>query len=329
MKAIVLSNDLTSPATAWSEWPDPVAKPGWVVVEIKAASLNRNDAMTIDDRGAMKTSAVIGSDGVGVVCSLGEGVETCEVGDEVVILPSLFWGDNEAFTHEDFEILGGPTQGALAQFITVPAANVFTKPGRLSWQETAALPLAGVTAWRALVTQGGLVAGQRVLLTGASGGVASFAIMITKAIGAEVFVTTSSQAKLDAATELGASGGVLREDSWELALAEHGPFDLILDSSGKDWSILIGTLRPGGTLVSIGRTVQNIAEVVVRDLFVGQHRLLGSSMGSPSDFAALLEHVENTTWVPAIDAVLKMSDCAEAFDRLNSAGRYGKIVLEP
>ncbi len=327
MKAIVVDNDPLGPPTSWLDWPDPVARPGWVIVEILAAALNRNDAMTVADRTARDAPAVIGADGAGVIAAIGADVDGWEVDDEVVILPSLWWGDDERYPDKRFEILGDATQGTFAQLVAIPAENVFHRPERLSWNETAALPLAGLTAWRALMTQGQLGAGGRVLITGASGGVASMAIMMAHAVGAEVLVTTSSPAKLESALAIGAASGIVRDDGWEKSLNDVDPFDVVLDSSGSSWPVLIDNLSPGGTLVSIGRTVRNISEVVVRDLFVGQRKIIGSSMGSPREFAALLQHVGDAQWKPAIDSVIEMSQPTGAFTRLDEPDRNGKVVF--
>ena len=327
MKAIVVSQDPIQPPLSWLDWPDPIVRPGWVVVELVAAALNRHDAMNVEDRTTRKSPSVIGSDGAGKIAAIGSDVGGWKVGDEVIILPSLWWGDYERSPSSAFEILGDVTQGTFAQLIAIPQENIFRRPERLSWNEAAALPLAALTAWRALMTQGQLAPGGSLLVTGSSGGVASFAIMMAQAVGAGVTVTTSSSAKLESALALGATAGVVREDGWEDSLRDLGPFDVILDSAGASWPVLVSSLSPGGTLVAIGRTARNLAEVVVRDLFVGQRRIVGSSMGSPREFAALLEHVSGAEWVPVVDSVFEMSRPDDAFARLDERDRNGKVVL--
>lgn len=310
------------------EWPDPVAAPGWITVRVEAAGLNRNDWMNVAGRTSRLAPGVIGADGAGVVADVGSGVEAWQAGDEVMILPSLWWGDLEAHPGRRFEILGDTTAGTFAEYVSVPAENVFRRPARLSWTQAAALPLAGVTAWRALVTQGGLVGGHRLLVTGASGGVASFAIQIADAIGAEVYVTTSTQAKLEGAVALGAGGGVVRGPGWEDELLVLGPFDVVLDSAGANWPQLVESLVSGGTLVSIGRTSSEVAQIPIHQLFIGQRRVVGSTMGSPREFAALLDHVNRNSWVPLVDSVFGLDTADAAFARLNHRDRVGKVVLE-
>lgn len=327
MKAIVVSQDPIQPPVSWLDWPDPIVRPGWVVVELVAAALNRHDTMNVAARTTRNSPSVIGSDGAGVIVAIGSDVDCWQVGTEVVILPSLWWGDYERSPSSAFEILGDITQGTFAQLIVIPQENVFRRPERLSWIQSAALPLAALTAWRALMTQGQLAPGERLLVTGASGGVASFAIMMAHAVGAEVSVTTSSSAKLETALTLGATSGVVRQEGWEESLSELGQFDVVLDSSGAGWPALVKSISPGGTLVSIGRTARDFAEVVVRDLFVGQRRIVGSSMGSPREFVALLAHVKDTEWVPLVDSVFKMSEPVAAFARIDGSDRNGKVVL--
>ncbi len=329
MKAVVLASGSTESALEWTDWPDPVSGPGWVTVKVLAAALNRNDAMNVDERELRPGRTVIGADGAGVVAEVGDGIEGIVVGDAVVILPSLWWGDIEAHPGPGFEILGDTTAGTFAEYVSVPAENVYRCPERLSWAHAAALPLAGVTAWRALVTQGGLRQGQRLLVTGASGGVATFAIQIADAVGAEVHVTTSSESKLDDAAALGAKAGVVRDPGWESALLDLGPFDVVLDSAGASWPLLVKALAPGGTLVSIGRTTKEQADVPIRELFLGQRRILGSTMGSPRQFAALLDHITDSDWEPLVDSTFAFSAPDDAFARLDHRSRVGKVVLEP
>jgi len=328
LNALVLSSDSSEPAFQWMEWPGPITAPGWVTVKVQAAGLNRNDSMNVAGRASRSGPGVIGADGAGVVAEVGSGVDAWQVGDEVVVLPSLWWGDIEAHQGQTFEILGDTTPGTFAEFVSVPAENVFPRPARLSWAQAAALPLAGITAWRALVTQGGLVHGQRLLVTGSSGGVASFAIQIAHAIGAEVHVTTSTPAKLEAAVALGAVGGVVRGAGWGDELRAINPFDVVLDSAGANWPLLVESLVPGGTLVSIGRTSSEDAQIPLHQLFIGQRRVVGSTMGSPTEFAAVLDHVNLSSWVPLIDSTFGFDTPDTAFARLDHRDRVGKVVLE-
>ncbi len=171
------------------------------------------------------------------------------VGREVIINPSLDWGGRESAQDEAFSILGLPRDGTLAEKISVPVANLSPKPAHLGWEEAAALPLAGLTAYRALFARAHLKAADRVLITGIGGGVALFALQFAVAHGATVFVTSSSGEKISRAVALGAAGGAnYKEEGWAAALARaREPFDVIVDSAGGEgFNDLIELAAPGG-----------------------------------------------------------------------------------
>jgi NADPH:quinone reductase-like Zn-dependent oxidoreductase len=308
------------------ELPDPVPGPGQVRVDLVTAALNRRDYW-IRIGGRAPLPAVLGSDGAGVVSAVGEGVDGAREGDEVVINPSLDWGPREDASGPDFRILGVPDQGTYAERIVVAAAQVRPKPQRLSWLEAAALPLAGLTAWRAVVTHAEAGPGRTLLVPGAGGGVATFAVQIAAALGARVVVTSGSPEKLERACALGAVGGAdYRDDDWP---EQVGPVDAVIDSVGAAaWPGAFRALRPGGRLVNFGGTGGRIAEVDVDKLFFGYLRIQGTTMGSPREFDALLEHVEQADWRPVIDSVFPLRDAAAAHARLDMPDRFGKIVLE-
>jgi zinc-binding alcohol dehydrogenase/oxidoreductase len=307
------------------DWPDPEPGPGEVRVDLAAAALNRRDWWIV--RGGDRAEpAVLGSDGVGVVSALGEGVESVTVGDEVVINPALDWGPSEEAGGPDFRILGVPDQGTFAERIVVAAHQVRPRPRNLTWVEAAALPLAGLTAWRAVVTLAGAAPGKTILVPGAGGGVATFAIQIAAALGARVLVTSSSPEKIARAEGFGAAGGVdYREEGWWDRL---GVVDAVVDSIGLQvWPGALKALRPGGVLVSFGDTGGGEASVDVATLFFGWLRIQGTTMGSPREFDALLAHVAEASWRPIVDSVYPLPDAARALERLDAPDRVGKIVL--
>lgn len=330
MKAAVTSPHPTDVPASVREVPIPEVPRTWILVEVHAAALNRLDAMMVADRESLERPTVFGADGAGVVVQVGEGVTSVRVGDEVVISPSLWWGDDPAAPGAHYEILGAPTDGTHAEYVAVPAENVVQKPARLTWAQAAALPLAGVTAWRALVTRGRLAAGETVVVAAASSGVGSLAVRIASALGARVVAISSTSDKLDEASAAGADHVVLRTSptfAQDLLAATNGRADLALDPTGALWEPLLKSLRPGGRLVAVGRMASNTATVPVHTVFWKQVDILGSSMGSPSDFASFIDHVARTGWLPAIDSSYSLDAIEAAYARLDSPDRGGKVVL--
>ena len=325
MRAVILHEHGGPDHLVPAELPDPEPLPGEVVVDLVAAALNHRDVWQRTAPG--NHGAVLGSDGAGVVSQLGEGVTGVEIGQEVVINPSVGWGDREDAPAPGWAILGVPRQGTYAERIAIPADHVRPRPPRLSWHESAALPLAGLTAWRALVTRGGVQQGMRVLITGAGGGAATFLVQIARAHGAEIVVTSSNDETIARAIELGAARGVRYTDSdWP---EQVGEVDLIVDSAGTPaWAGALQCLRRGGTMVSFGRTAGNVAEIDLPSLFYGQWNVLGTTMGSPREFDAMLEHVHEASWTPVVDSVFPLEQAAAAHERLEQPGRFGKVVLE-
>jgi len=325
MRAIILHTHGGPEQLVPAEIPDPAPLPDEVVVDLTAAALNRRDVWQRSAPG--NDGAVLGSDGAGRVSALGSDVTGIAVGDEVVINPSVGWGDAEDAPAEGWAILGVPRQGTYAERIAIPAADVRPRPHELTWHESAALPLAGLTAWRALVTRGRVQPGMRVLVTGAGGGAATFLVQIARAFGAEVTVTSSSDQKIARSIELGAAHGVRYTDpGWP---AQVGEVDLVVDSAGAPaWPGALDCLRRGGTLVSFGRTGGVSTELEIPRLFYGQWNLLGTTMGSPREFDQLLAHVRQARWRPVVDSVYPLDDAAAAHARLEQPDRFGKVVLE-
>src|ERR1700710_2714276 len=178
---------------------------GEVVVDLRAAALNRRDLRVIGGGWPGVTAPLVpGSDGARLGPSLGCGVSGLSEGDEVLILPALDWGDDPAVLGPHFRILGGPDDGTFAEQVRVPAENVFAKPARFSFEEAAALPLAGLTTWRALFTRGRLRSGETVLVQGAGARTSTFAVQFARAAGGRVYVTSGSAEKIERAVEHGA-----------------------------------------------------------------------------------------------------------------------------
>lgn len=319
------------PGFALEHVDDPVPGPGEVVVALRTAALNRRDWWIWTDPDSCTLPVTMGSDGAGVVSAVGQEVDGVAVGDEVVVDATLGWGEREDEPGEAFDILGVPLDGTFAEQVVVPATNVAPRPARLTWEEAAALSLAGLTAWRAVVTCAGARPGATVLVTGAGSGVSTFAVQIAVALGARVFVTTSTDAKLARALELGATAGCsYRDPAWPERIVElaGGELDAAVDSyGGPSWAGALRTLRRGGTLVSFGDTGGTRATVEVADVYWQWRRVLGTTMGSPREYRALLAHVETASWRPVVDSVYPLAEIAAAARRLDDPERFGKIVL--
>lgn len=317
---------------AFQSVPDPVAAPGQAVVRVRAAALNHRDLwIQLGQYANMKLPLVPGSDGAGVVESVGSAADQAWVGREVIINPALDWGGDPRAQGPKFRILGMPDAGTFAEKISIPVANLAPKPAHLNWTQAAALPLAGLTAWRALFTRAGLVTGEKVLVTGIGGGAALYALQFAVAAGAEVWVTSSSPEKISRAQSLGAKGGVnYREADWvtKLQSAAGGLFDVIVDSAGGDGFLsLIELTKPGGRLAFFGATTGNPKGFDLRRGFFRQINILGTTMGSPVDFAGMTSFVERHRIVPIVDQVFPLAQTEQAFRHMESAAQFGKIGL--
>jgi NADPH:quinone reductase-like Zn-dependent oxidoreductase len=312
--------------------PDPIALPGQAVVRLKTAALNHRDLFI--QQGlypGIKLPVIPGSDGAGVVESVGGAADQAWVGREVIINPALDWGDDPRAQGPQFRILGLPDSGTFAERIAIPVANLAPKPAHLTWEQAAALPLTGLTAWRALFTRAQLKPGEKVLVTGAGGGGALFALQFATAAGAQVWVTSGSPEKIARAQALGAAGGVnYRDANWGRALqaAAAGLFDVIVDSAGGDgFASLVELTRPGGRIVFYGATNGNPKGLDLRKSFFRQINILGTTMGSPADFAGMTAFVAQHKIVPIVDRVFLLADTEAALRHMESGAQFGKIVL--
>jgi len=315
------------------EVPTPAPGPGEVLVRLHAAALNHRDVWIQKGQYAgLKFPCILGSDGAGTVQAVGEGVDTVQQGQRVLINPGMHWGDKPSAQAKDFQILGLPQDGTFAEYVCVLARYVHSLPNHLSFVEAAALPLGGLTAYRALFTRAQLQPGERVLISGVGGGVALLALQMAVASGAEVWVTSSSEDKIDRAVALGAKGGAnYHTDNWpaELTKRAGGGFDVIVDSAaGEGFNHLIDAAAPGGRIVFYGATQGDIPEVPARKIFWKQLSLLGTTMGTEQDFADLLTLMEDKKLVPFIDKVFPWHEGEAALRRMDDGAQFGKIVLE-
>jgi len=311
--------------------PDLVAAPGQAVVRLKAAALNHRDLWTqLGLYPNIKLPITLGSDGAGVVTSAGSPADQSWVGREVIINPSLDWGPDPRAQGAAYRILGLPDNGTFAEQVAISVANLAPKPAHLSWEQAAALPLAGLTAWRALFTRAQLKPGERVLVTGVGGGAALFALQFAVAAGAPAWVTSGSPEKIARAQTLGAAGGGnYRDADWAESMQKQaGRFDVIVDSAGGDgFAKLIDLTTPGGRIVFFGATAGNPKGLDLRKCFFRQINLLGTTMGSPADFAGMTRFVETHKITPVVDRVFPLDQADTALRHMEAAAQFGKIGL--
>ncbi len=330
MQAAVL-NEINRPLEI-VEKEIPEAKTGEVLIKLKAAALNHRDLYIQKGQySRIKLPCILGSDGVGVIEDTGPNVSIGLIGQRVIINPSLDWGEHEEFQSRKFRVLGMPDDGTFAEYIAVPAANVFRAPDFLSDEEAAALPLAGLTAYRALFPKGSMTRGEKVFITGIGGGVALMSLLLARALDAQIFVSSSDAAKIEKAVGLGAEGGVLYTRSeWHKKIQENaGRFDLSIDGAGgPNFSKLAEIASPGGRIVNYGGTAGPIEGLSPQRLFWKQLTIKGSTMGSPEDFEHLLNFVSEHKIKPVIDSVYSLHSINEAFQRMESGQHFGKIVVK-
>ena len=333
MKAIVLEEIGGPDNLKIKEVGTPEPGPGEVRVKLQNSALNRRDYwITIGRYPRTSLPCIAGSDGAGTIDAVGTGVDDAVIGNEVVVYPAREWGNNEAVSGPDFRVLGMPDQGTFAEYICCPATDAYARPAHLSWEQSAAVPLAGLTAWRAVVTQAEVKAGQTVLVTGAGSGVSTFAIQWASALGAEVYVTSGSEEKIEKAKSIGAVGGIsYKQEEYHKALRKQaGGFNAIIDSAGgDDVNNLLSTLRPAGRFVFFGATLGSPSTgLEIPRLFFNQNRIQGTMMGSNAEFKAMLGFVSENKIEPVVDRVLPMSEAIKAHKLLESFGQMGKVVLQ-
>ncbi len=294
---------------------------GQVLVEVKAAALNHRDVwITKGMYPGITLPIVLGSDGAGL----------CE-GKEVIINPNHNWGDNEKFQSASYHILGLPTQGTFAENVVVGKDKIYPKPSHLSMKEAAALPLGGMTAFRALFTKCQAEQGERVLISGVGGGVALFAFQFAVAKGCEVWVTSGSDEKIEKAIKMGAKGGInYKNADWKDFGKKTGGFDVIIDSAGGDgFSQLVKLCKPGARICFYGGTRGNITKLNPQIIFWKQISIFGSTMGSDLEFKQMIDFVAEHKIVPVVDSVYSLSEGNKAFQRMEQGLQFGKIVLTP
>jgi NADPH:quinone reductase-like Zn-dependent oxidoreductase len=331
VKGIILNQSLPDKIEQ-KEIQLPELKDFEVRVKVKSAALNHRDEWCRQGLyPTLKNGVVLGSDCSGVVDAVGNQEDSHWIGKEVIVNPGFNWGDNQNAQSKEFRILGMPDHGTFAEYVQVPAHRLHPKPAHLNFDEAAGLPLCGVTAFRAVSFKGQVKKGDKVLVTGFGGGVAQFATQLAISMGAEVYVSSSSESKIQHAKELGAKDGFdYRKENWtETALAVTQGFDVIIDSAmGDTLSQLIKVLKPGGRIVIYGATMGDPPVLEARKLFWNQIQIIGTTMGSDRDFEEMLEFVNKHKINPVVDEVFELKDAVKAFDKMRAGLQTGKIILK-
>jgi zinc-binding alcohol dehydrogenase/oxidoreductase len=309
--------------------PEPAA--GEVRVRLRAAALNHRELWI--ERGqypGMRLPCTMGCDGAGVIDTLGQGVTPIAAGTEVTLYPGLDWGGDERFPAPQFGLLGMPGPGTVAEFVCVPAENAVVKPSCLTFEEAAASGLAGLTAWRGLVTKARLMSGERVLITGIGGGVATFALRFAVAMGATVLVTSGSAETLAKARELGATAGFnYNEPDWRKALSKvTGGIDVVFDGApASSYGNYARALNVGARVVLYGSTGGAQFTVNAPEVFLKNITIVGTNVGTLGEYRAMLAFFERHKIRPVVDRVFPLDQAAEALRYLETAHQFGKVVV--
>ena len=332
MKALILKTAEGPGSAAIEEVKTPRPAAGEVLVRLQAASLNHRELWI--SRGLYPTMSLpttMGADGAGIIEAVGDGVDGAQIGREVVLYPGLDWGNDERFPSDRFGLLGMPGPGTIAEAICVPASSVHGKPVHLNWAQAAALPVAGVTAFRALNAKSGLASGEKVLITGIGGGVATFGLLFAKEMGASVFVTSGSKETLDKAKQLGATDGFdYGEEQWAKKLrTASGGIDVVLDGApGPSLPSYMRALAMGARVVVYGSTGGPAFKANAPDLFLKHASILGTAMGSPAEFQAMLDFTSEHKIEPAIDRTFPFLEAPQALLHLEQGHGLGKVVID-
>jgi NADPH:quinone reductase-like Zn-dependent oxidoreductase len=312
-----------------------------VRVRIRAAALNHLDLFVVRGLpGVTITPAwILGADGTGIIDAVGDDVRGLKVGDSIVINPGIsdrtceYCLDGEQSLCVRFGILGEQLPGTIAGYVAVPAANVRAIPASIPADVAAAFTLATLTAWRMVTTRAGVQAGDEVLIWGIGGGVAIAALQICKYLGAHVWVTSSSDMKLERARALGADETInhAKTDVAKLIRdrTKKRGVDVVIDDVGvATWKQSLLALGRRGRLVTCGATSGPIVETDVRRLFWNQWSILGSTMGNDKEFDAIVEQFRSGKLYPPVDCVYPLAESRAAFERLEAGAQFGKVVVE-
>jgi zinc-binding alcohol dehydrogenase/oxidoreductase len=326
VRAVRIHEDGGPEVLVLDEVPDPAPAPGEVLVRLKASALNHLDVWIRKGMPSVPKPRILGADGAGVVEALGEGVTGFEPGDRVVLNPGIETSSG------GIHVIGEHADGTNAELIAVPATNVHPVPDGLSFEEAAAFPLVFETAYRMLVTRARLQEGEWVFAWGIGSGVSTAALAIAKAFGARVIVTSSSDAKLERARELGADVTLNHAtEDVKAAVKEatdgHGA-DIVVEHVGEaTWRTSLDIAAQDGRIAVCGATTGPNPPAQLHRIWWKQLSILGSTMGTGEDFAGAYELVASGRARPVVDQVFPLEEIRAAHERMEAGEQLGKIVL--
>ena len=338
MKAVRIHQFGGPEALIYEDVADPRPGFGQVLVRVRACALNHLDVWVRKGLPGVRLPHILGSDIAGEVAELGEGAAEFKVGQRVLVAPMHYCGrcakcvagvQNQC---REFTALGNAVDGGNCERIAVPAANLMAIPATLSFEQAASVPLVFLTAWHMLVGLARIRPGQTVLVLGGGSGVGIAAIQIAKMFHCRVLTTAGSEEKLDKARGLGADFGI---DHYQQKISDEvrkitsrEGVDVVIEHVGAaTWDESMRSLKSGGTLVTCGATTGPEVKVDLRHLFARQLSLLGSYMGTMSDFHEVMGHVFAGRLKPVVDRVFELQDLRSAHEYLEKSAMFGKVVV--
>jgi len=341
LKAVLFHTHGGPEVLQYTDFPTPDPGAGEVLIRLKAAALNRMDLWVREGWSGIKLAYphISGADGAGEIAALGPGVTGWAAGDRVVINPSLHCGECEYCIAGDdqlcirWALLGETVRGTLAEYVAVPARNLYRLPDGFDPHQAAAAALVFQTAWNSLITCGRVRAGESVLVVGASGGVNSAAIQIAKLAGAMVYVVGSNPDKLALAQMLGADFLIDRsqDENWSrtvFQLTNRRGVDVVVDNVGTTYPQSFRAARKGGRILNVGDTGGARFEIDNRFIFGKHLSILGSTMSNRSDFAKVMDLVFEGRLHPVLDRTFPLAETQKAEEYLARGEQRGKVTIE-
>lgn len=341
MKAILFHKHGGPEVLEYADFPAPEPKEGEALIRLRAAALNRMDALVRNGWQGLKLDMphINGADGAGEIAGLGAGVVDFQIGDPVVINANIGCGQCEFCLEgrdnlcRNWHLLGETLRGTYAEYVCLPASQLYKLPAKFDFHAAAAAALVYQTAWHSMVARGNVKAGETLAIVGAGGGVNSASIQIGKYLGAKVIVIGSNEKKLQEAEAIGADVLIDRskEADWSKAVflaTEKRGVDVIVDNVGTTFPLSLRALKKGGRLLTVGNSGAPKFEIDNRFIFAKHLSIIGSTMSTLKDFADVMDLVVAGKLKPILDKMFPLKDAAAAQERLWHGENFGKITLD-